>query len=497
MFAGKRHFMKMKKYEVSDMKEALKLIKQDLGPDAVILSTRKVMKSNNFGLFARPVLEVTAAADYKAPQKQPVPKRRITTPPASVPDFTDDNAYSSRASSSAFIPKTRQERPPAIKNDDERIFPYDETPPQQVAGTSRYGYGAYGAGAFAGEEEKEEYIEPVRPINRENTRDSFAAYVPPEPKPDDSMEKVAAVISSLGLDKFSGLLSDIGDIKRQLSEMKSGMTDNIVIDLPSRLKDLHTLFIKNGVDDVISYRFLKNLEKQASSNLTNAQIRSAAVDMLSDLILTEPDYCSVMTKRIIAFAGPTGVGKTTTVAKVAANMALKYGKRVCLITVDNFRIGAVEQLKTYAEIVNLPLYVATSPDELKRVIMEVRGRYDCVLIDSMGRSQFDVGQIKNIGEFFKVDDAISVALVLSLAANHAELCDTLERYSILFPEYLVFTKLDETRYFGPLINLPVKKRVPLLLVTTGQNVPDDMESPDGKKIAKRVLQEIPTLWSEK
>lgn len=494
--------MKMKKYEVSDMKEALKLIKQDLGPDAVILSTRKVMKSNNFGLFARPVLEVTAAVDYKAPQKQQTPKRR---PHASVPAFGEDNAYASRHPSS-YTPKTRADRVPAVKNagpvqEKTPTFPYADT--SALGGTPRYGYGAYEADSF--EEEEKEYVElapmPVRSSGRyeapETADAPYAAYVPPEPKADDGMEKVAAVISSLGLDKFSGLLSDIGDIKRQLSEMKSGMTDNMVIDLPPRLKDFHTLFIKNGVDDILSYRFLKNLEKRVSGNLTNAQIRSAAVDMLSDLILTEPDYCSAMTKRIIAFAGPTGVGKTTTIAKIAANMALKYDKKVCLITVDNFRIGAVEQLKTYAEIVNLPLYVATSPEELKRIIMEVRNRYDCVLLDSMGRSQFDAGQIKSMGDFFRVDDSISVALVLSLASNHSELCDTLERYAALSPEYLIFTKLDETRYFGPLINLPVKKKIPLLLVTTGQNVPDDMESPDGKKIAKRVLQEIPTLWSEK
>ena len=115
----------------------------------------------------------------------------------------------------------------------------------------------------------------------------------------------------------------------------------------------------------------------------------------------------------------------------------------------------------------------------------------------MGRGQFDTNQIAGIRDFFKVDSRITTALVLSMASNHIELYDTFDRYEVLKPDYLIFTKLDETKYFGPLINIPIKKKLPLLLVTTGQNVPDDMEVPDGKKIARRMLQEIPTLWSDK
>ena len=311
-------------------------------------------------------------------------------------------------------------------------------------------------------------------------------------------ERMAAVIKAVGLDKFTDLLEDIGDIKKQLANMQSNIADNIVIDLPAKLKDYHALFIKNGVDDIISYRLLKDIEARIEGKeATSAQIKSIAVDKLAELIPVEKNYYDVMINKIVALAGPTGVGKTTTIAKIAATMTLKYGKKVCLITVDNFRIGAVEQLKTYAEIVNLPLYVATSPEELLRVVAKVKDKYDSVLIDSMGRGQFDTGQITGIRDFLKIDSRITTTLVLSMASNHIELYDTFERYEVLEPDYLIFTKLDETKYFGPLINIPVKKKLPLLLVTTGQNVPDDMEIPDGRKIAKRMLQEIPTLWSDK
>lgn len=530
--------MKIKKYEVSDMKEALRMIKEDLGPDAVILSTRKVMKSNNFGLFARPVLEVTAAVEYDGiplnKQRQPV----------------QNSAYGYESYPSAYTSKTVKKQPVKRPVYTDMQQPAVHSVKKQTSAPNA-SYGPYAhqkykntydmhddylaeAMAEAGITDDEAfYAPPVRKRKHIEEDDIPAAYMPPveeddyivpvapkkqvkynkyEDEDDNSKkqqeqaksqaelnaERMAAVIKAVGLDKFTDLLEDIGDIKKQLANMQSNISDNIVIDLPAKLKDYHALFLKNGVDDIISYRLLKDIEVRIEGKeATSAQIKSIAIDKLAELIPVEKSYYDVMTNKIVALAGPTGVGKTTTIAKIAATMTLKYGKKVCLITVDNFRIGAVEQLKTYAEIVNLPLYVATSPEELLRVVTKVKDRYDCVLIDSMGRGQFDTSQIAGIRDFFKVDSRITTALVLSMASNHMELYDTFERYEVLESDYLIFTKLDETKYFGPLINIPVKKKLPLLLVTTGQNVPDDMEIPDGKKIAKRMLQEIPTLWSDK
>lgn len=528
--------MKIKKYEVSDMKEALRMIKEDLGPDAVILSTRKVMKSNNFGLFARPVLEVTAAVEYDG---MPLNKQKTQA----------QSGYGYENYPSAYTKTVKKQ--PAVKHPVYTEKHVVQQPVKKQTAPQNTSYGPYAhqkyqntydmhddylaeAMAEAGITDDEPfYAPPVRKRQIIEDDEIPAAYMPrqeieeyPEPvqkkqvkhhkyeedeekaakkqqeqaktQAELNAERMAAVIKAVGLDKFTDLLEDIGDIKKQLANMQSNISDNIVIDLPAKLKDYHALFLKNGVDDIISYRLLKDIEvKIEGKEATAAQIKSIAIDKLAELIPVEKSYYDVMTNKIVALAGPTGVGKTTTIAKIAATMTLKYGKKVCLITVDNFRIGAVEQLKTYAEIVNLPLYVATSPEELLRVVTKVKDKYDCVLIDSMGRGQFDTSQIAGIREFFKVDSRITTALVLSMASNHIELYDTFERYEVLEPDYLIFTKLDETKYFGPLINIPVKKKLPLLLVTTGQNVPDDMEIPDGRKIAKRMLQEIPTLWSDK
>jgi len=389
--------MKIKKYEVYDMKEAMALIKKELGPDAVILSTRKIVKNGSFGLFSRPMIEVTAAVDYTA-------KREVK--------------------------KT-----------------------------------------------KESYI----PTPEKNTDEN------------GDFSKITEVINSLGLNKFEMLLNDMNEIKKQISEMKTAISENIALDLPKSLQEIYNIMIKNEVDDVLTYKFLKKIENRISDNSTPLQIKNIASQLFGDLIPTEKSYFSTLKKKVLALVGPTGVGKTTTVAKIAANLALKLQKSVALISIDTFRIGAVEQLKSYAEIIDVPLRVASSPTELNEIILDFED-YEYILLDTMGRSQYDTAQIDDLKNFLTINPLINVALVLSMSSNHSELGDTFNRYSKLSPDYLVFTKLDETRYFGSLASLPILKKVPILLMTNGQNVPEDMEIPDGKKIAKFIFNEIPNLW---
>jgi flagellar biosynthesis protein FlhF len=316
------------------------------------------------------------------------------------------------------------------------------------------------------------------------------------PASTNEIDKLSDLINTLGLNRFEGLMSDVADIKKQMMELKSALNENIVVDLPESLKENYSLMIKNGVDEIIAYKFLKRIEKRATAGLTRSQIRNLIVQLLGDLIPIEKDYFSSLSRKIVAFVGPTGVGKTTTVAKIAANLSLKLKKRVCLITIDNFRIGAVEQLKSYAEIVDIPLRVASSPAELEKILAS-SGNYDYVFIDSMGRSQYDTEQIADLRNFVNSSGNMTVALVMSMSSNHLELMETYESYSALSPEYLVFTKLDETKYFGPLVNLPIRKKTPVLLLSTGQNVPDDMEVPDGRKIAIQIIKDIPGFWSER
>ncbi|MGE4497395.1 MAG: flagellar biosynthesis protein FlhF [Deferribacterales bacterium] len=445
--------MKIKKYEAYDMAEAMRMIKQELGSEAVILSTRKVVKNNSFGLFSKPLLEVTAAVDMdERILMEKTAKAKAARPKPQGADSTY-NGFGKMAA-----PKDEDDFRP-------ETFAADIRRPAQ---------------------EKVYRSETSRQANQAK----------PETYQQGGVDKLAELINTLGLNRFESLISDVAEIKKQMLEMKSALTENIVVDLPEQLKEFYSLMVKNGVDDVIAYKFLKRIEKRATAGLTRSQIRNLIVQLLGDLIPIEKDYFSSLNRKIVAFVGPTGVGKTTTVAKIAANLSLKLKKRVSLITIDNFRIGAVEQLKTYAEIVDIPLQVASSPEELQAILARTEG-YDYVFVDSMGRSQFDTEQIGDLRRFLSAGDRMTVALVMSMSSNHAEMAETFENYGALMPEYVVFTKLDETKYFGPMVNLPIRKKTPVLLLSTGQNVPDDMEIPDGRKIASQILRDIPGFWSER
>ncbi len=189
----------------------------------------------------------------------------------------------------------------------------------------------------------------------------------------------------------------------------------------------------------------------------------------------------------VALIGPTGVGKTTTVAKLAATYKLRHGKRVGLVTTDTYRIAAVDQLRTYAEIIGLPLKVAMSPAEMGPVC---EGLSDCdiVLIDTAGRSQRDAGRLDELSEFIGAARPHQVHLVLSSAASESVLMEAAQKFAQVKPDRVIFTKLDEAVNFGVLVSVARKVALKLSFVTTGQEVPDHIEVGRPDRIARLLLE---------
>jgi flagellar biosynthesis protein FlhF len=192
--------------------------------------------------------------------------------------------------------------------------------------------------------------------------------------------------------------------------------------------------------------------------------------------------------KLIALIGPTGVGKTTTIAKLAANFCLRERRRVGLITIDTFRIAAVEQLRTYAQIIDVPLQVVMTPAELRDAVQR-SGDRDIVFIDTAGRSQRDSVKTAELRTYFEAVRPDEVHLVLSSTCSEAVLTQTIHKFREVGVDRIIFTKLDEAIGFGVMLSCLQKAQAQLSYVTTGQDVPDDIRVGDGKAIARLIVGE--------
>ena len=191
-------------------------------------------------------------------------------------------------------------------------------------------------------------------------------------------------------------------------------------------------------------------------------------------------------RRVVALIGPTGVGKTTTIAKLAANFHLRQRRRVGLITVDTYRIPAVEQLRTYADIIDLPMEVVSTPREMRQAVDRF-AELDLVLMDTAGRSPSDDVKIQELKTMLAEAQADEAHLVLSSVSSTAGLRRTAERFSEAGATSLLLTKLDEATGLGAILPLLRSCPLPLSYLTNGQNVPDDIEPADGPRLARMIL----------
>lgn len=185
------------------------------------------------------------------------------------------------------------------------------------------------------------------------------------------------------------------------------------------------------------------------------------------------------TSRIVMLVGPTGVGKTTTIAKLAARAALIEGKRVSLITMDNYRVGGVDQIRTFADLIGVPLRVCETPGDLTRLI---DNEDELTLIDTAGRSPRDVGAIKELAIAIANIRGIETHLVVAAASTATIIEDLANRYRGVNPTRLLFTKLDEVDESPELSRAPARLSLPITWVTTGQSVPEDIEEPTSARV---------------
>lgn len=252
--------------------------------------------------------------------------------------------------------------------------------------------------------------------------------------------------------------------------------------------NMYKKMIKNGVND----QNIKLLLERAgvfngyAADRKNNIKKNIIKEVIRAFEVKDPFEKKDNKQRIAALIGTTGVGKTTTIAKLAAQLMLKERKKVGLISVDTYRIGAMEQLKTYANILGIPCFQAFKRKDILFALRSMKGK-DVILVDTAGQSQYDLTRIEELRKMITGDLAISSHLLLSVSTTASEMEKTALNFSPLKFQSYIFTKIDEAEKCGSIMNQIMKLNLPISYITTGQNVPEDIEHADKGKILDLVL----------
>ncbi len=260
--------------------------------------------------------------------------------------------------------------------------------------------------------------------------------------------------------------------------------------VPEDLFDYYLQMVQSQVAGEIASEILRTLRNNhRPDQLKNQQfVHEKITEQLEKMLPVSGPIVRKKTvgPHVVALIGPTGVGKTTTIAKLAANLKLRENHTVGLITIDTFRIAAVDQLKKYADILDIPLKVVSSPDELREAVEAMNDR-EFILIDTAGRSPSDTLKLQELRNFITVAGPDEVHLVLSSTASQECIESAIARFGQVRVDKILFTKLDEAVHVGVVLNVARKVNKALSYVTTGQDVPDDIEVGKGRRLAQLIL----------
>lgn len=261
--------------------------------------------------------------------------------------------------------------------------------------------------------------------------------------------------------------------------------------IDNRISQYDKPTIQHNKDEIYKKLISNEVEKHIAESLI-AQAESMSGDREESIKKVINSYLKYQSgflpadKNICLFLGPTGVGKTTTLAKLAAIYSIKYKKSVGLITADTYRIAAVQQLKTYADIMGLPLEVVYSPQEMEKAVKKYNGK-EIIMIDTAGKNMNKQENIMEINNLIAASGANEIFLVLSCVTRFSSIKNLLQSYNFIDDYKVIFTKLDETEKHGIIFNTCYISSHPLRYIATGQNVPDDIELFNPEKLIDSLL----------
>lgn len=440
--------MQVRVFESTDMASGLKLVRKELGPDALILSTRTV-RNGKLGLLGKPTIEITAAIDTNWPKEAPSSLASVT--PATEGERQPKRLFSRSASKKKRIDTTVGDLDLVI----------DHSTPTDVEAQAR----------------------EARMLL---TGTSSTARPPAENALRGEVNELKGLVQQLAaqLATAEGTPRD----KEQPSPTSRILRERLTQMKPLR-DPVTELLHRYGVDTETA----RNIAMFAAEQLPKedladqGKVRRFIIRAIESLIDVKPPRLHKTDRqKRIALIGPTGVGKTTTLAKLAAHHLINHSNSVALITIDTYRIAAVEQLKVYGEIMHLPVEVVITPEQLAESLNRHADKA-LILIDTAGRSPRDTLCIEELTSFLKPELEIEKHLVLSAATRENELLDTIRHFTAVGIDRTIFTKVDECMRTGVILNVQLQHEAPLSYITNGQRVPEDLLQITRRSVAELIM----------
>lgn len=446
--------MDVRVFESFNLQDAIKLVKTELGKDAVIISTReKEAYSNDLGKNCK-IYEVTAAPNIIEngriiPQKiaehlpkVEFPRMKNKNPVAVIKDNTV------RASYSPIMSALSTEASPQKKNIFDQIEKNKILPPDRL--------------------DVDELRSDILKVRKE-------IELLPQIDIVEQMQEIKVLLHDLMREKYKksseGVSNHITDLGIRLRT--AGVGENFISHLTTTL---------SGLEDPKTNEDLISSPEKVKDFYLNETIKF----IFKYLKVTDPLKTIDKRQKIICLVGPTGVGKTTTLAKLAARLKIQEGKNIELISMDTFRVAAADQLRVYAKILECNFSEVSDKNELLQAISK-KSSADFILIDTAGRSVRTPEQIETLKRIAELPLPIEFHLVLSSSMKQRDIDENIRNFRFLSPASLIFTKLDESWAFGEILNSTVQNKIPLSYFTTGQRVPEDIEIASKERVVERIL----------
>lgn len=454
--------MIIKKYLAKTEKDAIEKAKEELGSGAIVMNVKKVRPRGIMRIFLRSKIEVTAALD----ENTTYTNESENQDKASVKKEEKGHGSSFDVSIPPLngmqpIEKTSKDEKQSEKQSNEerlsQLFSLLEKQMEEKAAASK-----------EEEKKKEEYVK-----DKPREEDVIKSKLKEASRENKTTEKTSEKPEKEDREESE-------DEERDEKADKSAVYRELI----------YKQLIQNEVDPEIADKILDEVKKALPKDAAVDQILGSVYQRII-LMIGQPytiEYKPNEATKFIFFLGSTGVGKTTTIAKIASRLKLEQNCKLALVTADTYRIAAVEQLKVYADILSVPLNVVYHPEELGDMLDELE-KYEIVLVDTAGCSHKNKEQIEEVKVLLEQVPISKrqVYLALSVGTKYRDLKEIAAVYSKLSDYSIIFTKLDETTSAGVMLNMKMSTKCPLSYITNGQTVPDDIARLDAQMVAKQLL----------